>query len=73
MSPNEPVRIIRQATEGHLSLDDIGTMATRANVKTVVLTHLTSPAGTDDYTPWAAEVRKHFSGPVFVAKDLMEF
>ena len=65
---------MRQATEGHLSLDDIGTMATRANVKTVVLTHLTSRAGTDDYTSWAAEVQKHFSGPcVLVAKDLMEF
>jgi ribonuclease BN (tRNA processing enzyme) len=73
MSPSERARIMRQATEGHLSLDDIGTMATRANVKTVVLTHLTSRAGSEDYTPWADEVQKHFSGPVLVAKDLMEF
>ena len=30
-------------------------------------------AWTDDYTPWAEEVKKHFSGQVLVAKDLMEF
>jgi ribonuclease BN (tRNA processing enzyme) len=40
----------------------------------VVLSHLGARAdGSDDYTPWAAEVRKHFSGQVLVAKDLMEF
>jgi ribonuclease BN (tRNA processing enzyme) len=60
--------------EGHLTLDVIGKMATRANVKTVVLTHLTARAnGTNDYTPWADEVKKHFSGQVLIAKDLMEF
>jgi ribonuclease BN (tRNA processing enzyme) len=73
MSEAERAGIMRQATEAHLSLADIGEMATRAGVKTVVLTHLTSRPGTDDYQPWAAEVRKHFSGPVIVANDLMEF
>jgi len=44
----------------------------RANVKTVVLTHLTyRPDG--DYTARAAEVKKYFSGEVLTAKDLMEF
>ena len=64
---------MRQGTEGHLSLADVGTMATRAGAKSVVLTHLTSRAGTDDYTDWVAEVRRHFAGPVTAAKDLMEF
>ena len=73
MTPDEQVRIMRQATEGHLTPDVIGKMATRANVKTVVLTHLTQRAGTDDYTPWAEEVKKHFSGQVLIAKDLTEF
>jgi ribonuclease BN (tRNA processing enzyme) len=73
MSSSERTRIMRQATEGHLSLQEIGTMATRANVKSVVLTHLTLRAGTDDYASWAAEVQKHFSGSVLVANDLMEF
>jgi ribonuclease BN (tRNA processing enzyme) len=73
MNPVEQARIIRQATEGHLTLADIGTMASRANVKAVVLTHLTSRAGTDDYAPWIVEVKKHFSGRVVAATDLMEF
>jgi ribonuclease BN (tRNA processing enzyme) len=73
MSPAEQAGIMRQATQGHMTLDVIGKMATRANVNTVVLTHLTQRVGTDDYTPWAEEVKKHFSGQVLVAKDLMEF
>jgi len=73
MTPAEQEGIMRQATQGHMSLDDIATMATRAKVKTVVLSHLTQRVGTEDYTSWAVEVNKHFSGQVLVAKDLMEF
>jgi ribonuclease BN (tRNA processing enzyme) len=73
MTPAEQAGIMRQATQGHMTLDVIGKMAARANVKTVVLSHLTQRVGTDDYTPWAEEVKKHFSGQVLVAKDLMEF
>jgi ribonuclease BN (tRNA processing enzyme) len=73
MTPAEQEGIMQQATQGHMSLEDIATMATRANVKTVVLSHLTQRFGADDYMPWAEEVKKHFSGQVLVAKDLMEF
>jgi len=73
MTPAEQAGIIRQATQGHMTLYDIGEMAACANVKTVVLSHLTQRFGSDDYTPWAEEVKKHFSGQVLVAKDLMEF
>ena len=73
MTPAEQEGITRQATQGHMTLEIIGKMAARANVKTVVLTHLTSRAGTDDYSQWAAGVKKHFSGQVLIAKDLMEF
>ena len=72
MTPTEQEGIMRQATQGHMSLDDIATMATGAKVKTVVLSHLTQRVGTEDYTSWAVEVNKHFSGQVLVAKDLME-
>ena len=72
MTPQEQAGIQRQATQGHMTPDIIGKMATRAKVKTVVLTHLTyRPDG--DYTSRAEEVRKNFSGQVLVAKDLMEF
>jgi len=73
MTPAEQAGIMRQATQGHMTLDVIGKMATRANVKIVVLLHLTQRFGSDDYTPWAEEVKKHFSGQVLIAKDLMEF
>jgi ribonuclease BN (tRNA processing enzyme) len=38
----------------------------------VILTHLTFKED-DDYTAWVADVKKHFSGEVLVAKDLKEF
>jgi ribonuclease BN (tRNA processing enzyme) len=72
MTPEEQVRIRRQMAEGHLSPDDVGRMATRAGVKAVVLTHLTWKTD-DDYATWADDVKKHFSGPVLIAKDLKEF
>jgi ribonuclease BN (tRNA processing enzyme) len=72
MTAEEQERIKRQMTQGHLSTADVGEMATRAGVKTVILTHLTFKAD-DDYTAWVADVKKHFSGEVLVAKDLKEF
>lgn len=72
MSPGEQAGIVRQMTQGHMTLDEIGKMAATANVKTVVLSHLTHKRD-GDYTPWAEEVKKHFSGQVLIAKDLMEF
>jgi ribonuclease BN (tRNA processing enzyme) len=74
MTSAEREGITRQATQGHMTLQDIGIMARRAKAKTVVLSHLSAGAdGNDDYTPWAAEVKKYFSGEVLVAKDLMRF
>ena len=54
--------------------DEIGKLATRANVKTVVLSHfLPATDPKDDYARFGEQVSKHFSGKVLVAKDLMEF
>jgi ribonuclease BN (tRNA processing enzyme) len=75
MSEAERAGIRRQASMGHLSPEEVGRMAAAAGVKAVVLTHLTQrpPPNTDRYEPWVEEVRKHFAGPVFVARDLMAF
>jgi ribonuclease BN (tRNA processing enzyme) len=70
MTPAEQERVLAQAKR-NISLEDIGKMATRANVKTVVLSH--SIARADGGDLWAAEVKEHFSGQVLLAKDLMEF
>jgi len=72
MTAEEQTRIKRQMAEGHLSTEDVGKLAARAAVKAVVLSHLTWKAD-DDYSTWADEVKKHFSGPVLIAKDLKEF
>ena len=72
MSPAEQAGITRQMTQGHMSLDEIGELAARADVKTVVLSHLTHKRD-GDYSSWAEEVKKYFSGQVLAAKDLMEF
>lgn len=73
MTPAEQEGIMQQATQGHMTLELIGKLASRAKVKTVVLSHLTQRFGSDDYTPWAEEVKKQFFGEVLVAEDLMEF
>jgi ribonuclease BN (tRNA processing enzyme) len=72
MTPGEQSGIKRQMTQGHLSTEDVGKMAAQARVKTVVLTHLTSKPD-NDYMSWVDEVKRHFSGQVLIAKDLMEF
>jgi ribonuclease BN (tRNA processing enzyme) len=72
MSAAEQAGIVRQMTQGHMTLEEIGKMAATANVKTVALSHLTHKRD-GDYTLWAEEVKKYFSGQVLIAKDLMEF
>ena len=72
MTPAEQTGIKRQMSQGHLGTGDVGKMAADAGVKAVVLTHLTEkPDG--DYTPLIGEVKKYFSGEVFIASDLKDF
>ena len=73
MSEAEQDGIMRQATMGHMGLDNIGKLATDAGVKKVVLSHLTRRFKSTDYEPWAEEVRQHYAGEVVIAEDLMEF
>jgi ribonuclease BN (tRNA processing enzyme) len=73
-TPDEQASFIRHDTEEHLSPEEVGKMAARAEVKTVVLSHIgpsTDPK--DDFKRYGEQVKKYFSGQVFVAKDLMEF
>ena len=72
MTSDEQARIKRQMAEGHLSPEDVGKLAAGAGVKSVVLSHLTWKAD-DDYSSWADEVKKSYSGPVAIARDLKEF
>jgi ribonuclease BN (tRNA processing enzyme) len=71
-TPEEQKSLIRHHIEEHLLPEDLGKMAARASVRTVVMTHL-QPAPNDDYSRYINEVKKHYSGQVLIAKDLMEF
>lgn len=73
-TPDEQEGFVRHMKEEHITPEDVGKMAAKAGVKSVVLTHL-SPTGDpeDDYQRYADGAKKFFSGPVFVAKDLMRF
>jgi ribonuclease BN (tRNA processing enzyme) len=74
MTPEEQASLIRHQKEQHLTAEEVGKLAARANVKTVVLTHISATIDPDDdYARYVAQVNKEFSGPVLVAKDLMEF
>ena len=57
----------------HTLPEDVGRLAARAGVKTLVLTHFVpgdDPTITDEQ--WSEGVRKHFKGRIIVGKDLME-
>jgi len=74
MTPEQQAAFMRHQREEHLFPDELGKLAARAGVKTVVLTHITETGNpNDDYLRLAEEVKKHFSGQVLIAKDLMEF
>jgi len=65
---------IRHMEEEHVSPKDVVEMATRAGIKTIVMTHFgPSVQPNDDYQRFADEAKKYFSGNVVLAIDLMEF
>lgn len=73
-TPEEQASYLRHNAQEHITPEEVGKMAARAGVKTVVLTHLPTTADpNDDYTRFVADVNKSFTGRVLVARDLMEF
>lgn len=66
-------RLREHLLASHTVPEDVGRVAARAGVKTLVLSHFVpgdDPSITDDQ--WAEGVRKHFTGRIIVGKDLME-
>lgn len=65
-------RLREHLLASHTSTEDVGRIAARAGVKTLVLTHFVpgnDPSITDEQ--WSEGVRKHFNGRIVVGKDLM--
>lgn len=63
---------MRHMAQDHTEAEDIGRLAQAAKVKKVVLTHILPGADEPD-SVYAEGVRKHYDGPVVVARDLMSF
>jgi ribonuclease BN (tRNA processing enzyme) len=66
-------RLREHLLAAHTLPEDVGRIAARAGVKTLVLTHFVpgdDPSITDEQ--WSAGVRRYFSGRVVVGKDLLE-
>ncbi|HEY2590075.1 MAG TPA: gamma subclass chorismate mutase AroQ [Steroidobacteraceae bacterium] len=57
----------------HVTPDDVGEMAARARVKTLVLTHLAPNAPGTDMTIFTGPIAKHFAGTVIPGRDLLEY
>ncbi|MDE2562971.1 MAG: MBL fold metallo-hydrolase [Sphingomonadales bacterium] len=57
----------------HLSPAEVGKIAARAGVKTVILTHIVAAPSDDLEKTLEAGVHKYFSGPVIVGHDLLTF
>jgi ribonuclease BN (tRNA processing enzyme) len=64
--PERAATMMAHMREEHLDEKDVGEMASRAQVKSVVLYHYNPP----DPTTYVASVKEHFSGPVFASADL---
>jgi ribonuclease BN (tRNA processing enzyme) len=55
----------------HTTPEEAGLVAHKANVDTLVLSHLVPASGAVSDEEWASAARKHFSGEIVVARDLM--
>ena len=73
-APGEPGSALRKhIMDSHTPVEDAGRIATRAGVRTLVLSHLVpseNPPVTDEQ--WLAAARTTFSGTIVVGRDLME-
>lgn len=64
----------RHFREHHLTPDQVGEIAARAKVHSLVITHLAAPGATAaDLMGYHAKIAQHYSGPVMIANDLEVF
>jgi ribonuclease BN (tRNA processing enzyme) len=74
MTKEEQDTFVRHVREEHLTAEDLGRMAAKAGVRTVVMTHFGSTADPEhDYQRLAGAAAKYYSGRIVLAKDLMRF
>jgi ribonuclease BN (tRNA processing enzyme) len=65
-----PATLVKHMQVEHLPTNAVGELASRANVKAVILDHF---VGGSDGRRFAAEVGKYYAGPVFAGDDLAHY
>jgi ribonuclease BN (tRNA processing enzyme) len=65
--------VINHLGRAHSAPDQVGDIASRAGVRTLVLSHLVPGDGEVSEDEWEAKVRPHFSGEIVCGVDLDEF
>ncbi len=78
VNPNMPADVksamVQHLSTHHLTAAEVGRLAARAKVKSVVITHFAGGlSGPDQVSRSSAAVKQTFLGPVTVAKDLDRF
>ena len=71
--PGQREALLAHMRNEHTTPEEVGRVAQAAGVKKVVLTHLVTGTRTDGDASYIEAVKKHYSGQVVVARDLMEF
>lgn len=64
--------MMRHMVEEHTTAEDVGRLAQAAGVRRLVLTHVL-PGRDEPDSVYTDAVRRHYKGPVTVARDLMSF
>ena len=72
-NPNAP-RLLERVRSVHTTGEEVGRIAAKAGVKTLVLSHFLNTTPTDGLTDkhWMEGIRDHFKGEVIVGRDLLE-
>jgi ribonuclease BN (tRNA processing enzyme) len=64
--------MMRHMRKEHTTADEVGRLAEAAGVKELVLNHII-PGKDEPDSVYLEPVRRHYKGPVTVARDLMSF
>lgn len=73
-TPGSLEKIAEHMRAEHLPSEDLGKLAKKARVKSLILTHF-APGGDAETTveQYTAGIRRNYPGPLFAGRDMMEF
>jgi ribonuclease BN (tRNA processing enzyme) len=72
-SPERHAALMQHMSEEHSTPQEVGRTAAKAGVRMVVLSHLAPGRPANPDSDYVDGVKEFYSGPVVVARDLMEF